>query len=254
MPARLYSLTLSHPSQAARLMLERKRVEHTVVNIVPGFQPLVVRLVGFRRITVPALRIDARRIQGSREISRFLDDLVPDPPLFPAESGRRTAVKEAERWGEETLQPVPRRLFRWGASRRQYIREWIAAEVVGLPVPGLLAQLNAPVAHQFARMSDASDDAVRRDLAALPDLLAHADTLIADGTIGGDEPGAADFQIATSVRVLLAFEDLRPLIQDHAVCDLARRILPDYPDPIPAFLPPAWLPPSRPTVDQLASL
>jgi glutathione S-transferase len=102
LPARLYSLTLSHPSQAARLMLERKRVEHTVVNIVPGFQPLVVRLVGFRGITVPALRIDARRIQGSREISRFLDELVPAPPLFPAESGRRTAVKEAERWGEET--------------------------------------------------------------------------------------------------------------------------------------------------------
>jgi hypothetical protein len=32
-------------------MLERKAVEHTVVNIVPGFQPLVVRLVGFRGIT-----------------------------------------------------------------------------------------------------------------------------------------------------------------------------------------------------------
>jgi glutathione S-transferase len=232
-------------------MLERKGVEHRLVNIVPGFQPLVVRLAGFRGITVPALRIDGRRVQGSREISRLLDELVPDPPLFPAEPQRRRAVEEAERWGEETLQPIPRRLFRWGASRRRRVREWIAADVVGLPAPGLLARLNAPVAHQLARMIDASDDAVRRDLAALPGLLAHADALIANGTIGGADPGAADFQIATSVRALLAFQDLRLLAEDHPVAALARRILPDYPDPLPAFLPPAWLASSaaRPALD-----
>jgi glutathione S-transferase len=107
LPARLYFLSLSHPSQAARLMLERKGIEHKLVNILPGSQPVVVRLVGFRGITVPALRIDGRRIQGSREISRFLDELVPEPPLFPRDPEQRRTVEAAEHWGEETLQPVP---------------------------------------------------------------------------------------------------------------------------------------------------
>jgi glutathione S-transferase len=222
-------------------MLERKRIEHRVVNVLPGFQPAVVRLVGFRGHTVPALRIDGRRVQGSREISRFLDELVSEPPLFPSDPEQRRAVEEAERWGEETLQPVPRRVFRWGAAHHQYLRRWIAAEVAGLPAPDLMARTNAPVARKLANMIDARDDAVRGDLAALPDLLAHADALIADGTIGGDEPNAADFQIATSLRVLLAFEDLRPLVDGRPSGDLARRILPVYPDPIPSFLPPGWL-------------
>jgi glutathione S-transferase len=241
MTARLYSVSLSHPGHTARLMLERKGMEHQVVNIPPGVHPVAVRLAGFPGITVPALRVDGRRIQGSREISRFLDSVAPSPPLFPADPDERRAVEEAERWGEQTLQPIPRRLFRWGAARHQYLRRWIAAEVVGLPLPGVVAWTNAPVAVKMAQMSDARDDAVRGDVANLPDLLSHADALIAEGTIGADEPNAADFQIATSVRVLLAFDDLRSLVSGRPVADLARRILPDYPEPIPSFLPPYWL-------------
>lgn len=241
MAARLYSISLSHPSHTARLMLERKGIEHREVNIVPGFQPVVVRAMGFSGITVPALRIDGRRVQGSRQISRFLDDLGPSPPLFPSDPGERGAVEEAERWGEETLQGVPRRLFRWGAARHRWLRRWIVSEVVGMPAPGVMAWANAPVARKLASMVDARDDAIRGDLEALPDLLAHADSLIAAGTIGGESPNAADFQIATSVRVLLAFQDTRPLVAGRPIGELATRILPDYPDPIPRFLPPAWL-------------
>lgn len=241
MAARLYSISLSHPSHTARLMLERKGIEHREVNIVPGFQPVVVRAMGFSGITVPALRIDGRRVQGSRQISRFLEDLVPSPPLFPSDPAERGAVEEAERWGEETLQGVPRRLFRWGAARHRWLRRWIVSEVVGLPAPGVMAWANAPVARKLASMVDARDDAIRGDLEALPDLLAHADSLIAAGTIGGESPNAADFQIATSVRVLLAFQDTRPLVAGRPIGELATRILPDYPDPIPRFLPPAWL-------------
>ena len=86
---------------------------------------------------------------------------------------------------------------------------------MGLPLPGFIAWTNAPVAGKLARISDARDDAVRGDLASLPDLLSHADALIADGTIGADEPNAADFQIATTVRVLLAYDDLRPVVSDR---------------------------------------
>jgi glutathione S-transferase len=126
--ARLYSVSLSHPSYAALLMLERKDIEHKVVELLPGFHPVAVRLLGFPGATVPALRIDGRRVQGSLEISRFLDSFVASPPLFPAEPEARRAVEEAERWGERTLQPIPRRLFRWGTARHQYLRRWVVEE------------------------------------------------------------------------------------------------------------------------------
>jgi glutathione S-transferase len=239
--AKLYSVELSHPSLAARLTLERKGIEHRVVSVLPGFHPMIVRALGFPGATVPALRIGGRRVQGTLEISRFLEELRASPRLFPADPEERRAVEEAERWGEQTFQPIPRRLFRWGTARHQYLRRWVVEEVVRMPLPGFMAWSNAPVARNLARISDARDDAVRGDLASLPDLLAHADALIADGTIGGHEPNAADFQIATTVRVLLAYEDLRDAVSEHPVADLARRIVPDYPEPIPSFLPPAWL-------------
>jgi glutathione S-transferase len=116
-PAKLYSLALSHPAHAARLMLERKGIDHEVADLLPGLHPLLLRLAGFRGSTVPAVRIDGRRIQGSLEISHALEELRPEPPLFPADPDERRAVQEAEVWGESALQPVPRRIFRWSCGR-----------------------------------------------------------------------------------------------------------------------------------------
>ncbi len=242
MAAKLYSMSLSHPSQAARLMLERKGIDHDVVEILPGLQPVRVRAAGFRGPTVPALKIDGRRIQGSLEIARTLEELQPEPPLYPSDPGRRRAVEEAERWGEAVLQPVPRRIFRWGTVHGTEIRRWIAADVVGMPLPGLAARANAPVAWAMARQADVSDDAIRRDVETLPALLDHVDELIGERTIGGGEPNAADFQIATTVRVFLGYEDLRSLVEGRPCAELAMRILPEYPGPVPAFVPRDWIP------------
>ena len=182
-PAKLYSMSLSHPSQAARLMLERKGIDHRVVDLLPGFHPLQVHAAGFRGGTVPALKLDGRRIQGSLRISRALEQARPDPPLFPA--GRRAAVEDAEVWGERELQPVPRRLFRWAALHDAALRRWLAGEVLRLPAPGLAAAGYGPVARLFARMAGASDTQVQADLAELPGKLDRVDELIAAGTIGG---------------------------------------------------------------------
>ena len=56
-------------------MLERKGIEHEVVDLLPGFHPLQLRAAGFRGGTVPALWIQGRRVQGSRRISRTLEEL-----------------------------------------------------------------------------------------------------------------------------------------------------------------------------------
>src|SRR5687767_4774142 len=105
MPAKLYHVELSHPSHAARLMLEHKGVEFQTTRLMPGTQPLLVRLAGFRGGTVPALKLDDRKLQGSLAISRELERLHPDQPLFPGGKG----IEDAERWGHDVLQPIPRK-------------------------------------------------------------------------------------------------------------------------------------------------
>jgi glutathione S-transferase len=184
---------------------------------------------------VPALVIDGRRLQGSRRISRLLDKLQPEPRLLTSPE-----VEEAERWGEEVLQEVPRRALRWGTSRDRDLRLWVARDA-GVPAPDLVAR-SAFAPKRLASISKATDENVRRDLEDLPGLLDHVDTLIADGVIGGHEPNAADFQIGTTVRVFLGMEDLRPYAEGRPCAELATRLLPDYPGPIPSFLPPDWLP------------
>jgi glutathione S-transferase len=241
MTAKLYSLLLSHPARASRLTLELKGVDHEVVDLVPGAHPVQLRATGFRRGTVPALKLDGERIQGSVPISRFLERLAPEPPLFPAEPQPRQAVEEAEAWGERDLQPIPRRIFRWGTARARELRRWLA-ELSGIPAAGIASALNAPVARGFARASKATDDAVRADLSALPAMLDRVDGWIAEGTLGGAQVNAADCQIASTVRVLLAYEDLQPMLGDRPSAELAIRLFPAYPGPIPLHLPEAWLP------------
>jgi len=88
------------------------------------------------------------------------------------------------------------------------------------------------------RVSDADDATVRADLTRLPGLLDRADRLLEEEVIGGDEPNAADLQILTSLRLLLAHEDLRPRIEPRPCARAALRLLPDYPRPGPGALPP----------------
>src|SRR5918998_149869 len=105
--ARLYGVSLSYPSRAARLMLRYKGIEHEWVKLAPGAHAFRVRLAGFRGGTVPALKLDGRRVVGSRCISRLLDEVTPEAPLFPADPTRRRTVEEVEEWGETVLQPIP---------------------------------------------------------------------------------------------------------------------------------------------------
>ena len=244
MAATLYSLALSHPSLAAHRMLELKRIDHRMVTLLPGFHPPALRLAGFRGGTVPALTIDGRRIQGSRDISAALDELHPTPRLFPDAPDRRRAVEDAERWGEEILQSVPRRIFRWLTANRLEARRWIAAEHIPLPGSTFLARPSLQ-ARAFARAVGASEEAVRRDIVELPSLLDRVSSLREEGTIGGEELNAADFQIASSVRALDSFPDVASLIADHPAVSYARELFPDWPSGPPPLLPADWLTPLR---------
>lgn len=237
MGAHIYVIPISNAAAAGAAMVRRKRIPHRVVNLPPGLHPMLVRAAGFARHTVPALDVNGRKVQGSREIARFLDELAPDPPLFPRDPEARARVEEAERWGERIFQPVPRRLFRHLLLRSGPARIWVGSEVMRIPGAAAIAPASVPIIRRLATISHADDARVRADLEQLPELLDHVDDLIADGTIAGVEPNAAAFQILASVRVLLEFEDLGALLEGRACVPAARQIYPTWPGPIPRGLP-----------------
>jgi glutathione S-transferase len=188
---------------------------------------------------VPGIKIDGRRLQESRAISRALDELKPDPPLFPADPEKRLQVEEAERWGDEVLQDVPRRIVRWMSVHRPETRVMIAREI-GVPLPRFAAWINAPTARRMANKVD-SDAEIQNAISQVPKVLDHVDGLIARGVIGGESPNAADFQIATSVRALLTVKDLTPVTEGHPAADLAMRLVPEFGNDFPAGLLPSEL-------------
>jgi glutathione S-transferase len=245
----LYWMSISHPSQVARKMLDLKSVEYELVNVMPLNQRIHLRLAGFPRGTVPALKLDGRRIQGSRNIARALDARWPDPPLLPADPALRARVEEAERWGEEQLQPVPRRLFRYGVARNSTLRHGIV-RAQRLPIPALTAQAIRPALEWYVRTVEAdgrraTGTAVRADIEALPALLDHVDRLLADGTLTLDPPNAATLQIMASVNLMGRFADLSSLVAAHACAEPARELFPRYRAALPPFLDPEWLEPAR---------
>ena len=218
-------------------MLAFKRLPYRYVELLAGGHPPLLWALGFRGATVPAIRLsDGRRVQGSLAITQALEQLARAPSLYPARPAARAAVTDAERWGEAVLQPIPRRLIRWGLRRHLSQRRWFAEVASPLPAPYLTAILLTPVVPVFARIAGANDARVRQDLDRLPDLLDEVDHLIAQGVIGGDELNAADFQIAPSIRMLLAMTDIAHLVTGRAAATLARRVVADYPV-IPAALP-----------------
>ena len=233
----LYGTKPSPPTHSVRLMLESKGLDHKDVWLLPGLHPALLRTRGFRGGTVPGIKIDGRRLQESRAISRALDELKPDPPLFPADTEKRLEVEEAERWGDEVLQDVPRRIVRWLSVHRPETRVMIAEEI-GVPLPKLAAWLNAPTARYMANKVD-SDREIRNAIGMVGEVLDHVDDLIERGVIGGDPPNAADFQIATSVRALLTVRDLDRATRGRPAADHAMRLVPEFGNDFPAGLLPA---------------
>jgi glutathione S-transferase len=243
--ATLYVIPASHPSRTAQLILELKGIDYKRVDLMPVISKAAVRGLRFPGDTVPALKLDGRRILGSRESARELDRLRPEPPLYPAEPDLRAAVERAEAWGDESLQPVTRRIL-WNALRRDRspLVSYSEGARLGIPI-GLAVKTAAPIVALAVRFNEASDENVRADLSALPGMLKRIDDWIADGVLGGEQLNAGDLQIATSVRLLMTLQDLREAIAARPAGELAMRVAPDYPGDTPPILPPAWLEPLR---------
>jgi glutathione S-transferase len=242
---RLYVIPASHPSVAAQLMLEHKGIAYKRTDLLPVISKLALRAVGFPGITVPALKIEGDKVQGSRQIARELDRLRPEPPLFPADAEKRTAVEEAERFGDEELQPPMRQVLWWAIKRdKAPLRSYSEGAKLGVPI-SLAMKTAAPIVALSAHFNEADDEHVRTSLAALPAMLDRIDAWIDAGVLGGDQLNAADFQIAPSLGLAMTLDDLRPAIEGRPAGTLAKRVVPGYPGKTPPILPAAWLEPLR---------
>src|SRR4051812_38052189 len=185
----LYGIPGSHPVKAAALMLEHKAIDFERVDLVPGEQWEFLPSHGFPGRTVPALVLDGSRVQGSRRISRALEELSPEPSLFPVEPSARTMVEEAERFGEEALQPLARRLVLAAAAAD-------LSSLAGDGEDGPLGAILAPDAEGRAAIAQAAakfvfgvtEDSERADLAALPVMLERIEGWLEVGVLGGHDP------------------------------------------------------------------
>ena len=246
---KLYVIPGSHACRSAMLMLEHKRVPYRLVDFITLLHPLAARLRGFdaggetrtagarrppglrlgdRLGTVPALACDGQRISTNREIARFLEERHPEPPLFPADSGRRRAVEEAERWGNQTFQMAARRLALAAALGDPAAMSSSGADGrMGhlLYRRTLARRLIIPMIGRVGFAVDGSTD--RELLADLPAMLDRIDAWIADGVLGGAELNAADFMIAPSLALILYRPDLMPLFEGRPALELVDRLLPE---------------------------
>jgi glutathione S-transferase len=239
--ARLFVIPASHPSITTELMLDHKGIDYKRTDLLPVISKGVLRGLGFPRKTVPAIKINGHKVQGSREIARELEELRPEPALFPADPEKRAAVEEAERFGDEELQHPIRQILWWSIKRdKEPLRSYSEGAKLGVPL-SLAMKTAAPVVALSARFNEADDEHVRRDLTALPALLQRVDDWIAAGVLNGEQLNAADFQIAPSIGLAMTLDDLRPAIESRPAGALARRVVPDYPGKTPPILPPAWL-------------
>jgi glutathione S-transferase len=250
MDAKLYVILGSHACRTGMLMLAHKRIQYQLMELPTGLHPFVLRLRGFagnpapfRRVgdrrprmlvtadrmgTVPALLIDGQRVKGNRDIARFLEELRPDPPLFPADPDRRQAVEEAERWGDEVFQMTARRLAL--TSLLHGPDALIERGGDGRLGPLLfrresLRRVSARFIGRFVFAADERADAEM--LEALPGMLDRIDGWVEAGVLNADELNAADFMITPSLALLTYRRDLRAEIEPRPAFRLIDRILPE---------------------------
>ena len=235
----LHVLPPSHPSWTAMAALDFKGLEYERVDLAPGKHNADMEaLYGEGKTTVPGMLVDGEPVHGSVAILARLEELAPEPTLYPVEIA--DAVREAELWGNGELQDLGRRLS-WGAMH-------FRPEAVGTfggagPLDGPGTDFAIRVVHAAWKYHGISAERLANDLAGLPGLLDQVDGYVGDGLMGGETPTAADLQIGATLAVFLTIGDLRPLLAGRPLEQVPRRWFADYPGEIPAGAYPAgWVP------------
>jgi glutathione S-transferase len=235
----LHALPPSHPCMTVDAALRLKGLEFERVDLPAGpHNEEMEKIYGEGNGTVPGLLIDDEPVHGSRPILARLEQLEPEPALYPEPIA--DAVREAERWGDDELQDLGRRLP-WGALH--FRPEAMGTFGGGGPLDPAGTDFAMRYIHRSWKYHSISAERLAEDLAGLPARLDHVEQLADDGIIGGDQATAADLQIGATLRVLLTVDDIAPLIEAGPGAEIARRWFGDYPGSVPAgAFPASWIP------------
>ena len=235
----LHAVPPSHPCMTVAAAIELKGLGYERIDFPYDERAeKMEEIYGEGNFRVPGAVIDGEAIHGSRAIMARLEQLEPEPALYPSE-----AVREAERWADEELQDLGRGLT-WGAM---YFRPESMGTFAGGP------PLDAPgtdFAIKFVRATwryhGITAVRMQGELEGLPAKIEHIEQLAADGVIGGEQANAADLHIGATITVLLPIADLRPLLEGTAAERIATALFPPSVGEVPAGAYPAGWVPDRP--------
>jgi glutathione S-transferase len=221
MKATLYAIPGSHAVRTGELMLEAKGVDVRRVNFPPGPHRVLTRLLGFPGDRVPAVKFeDGRRAQGTRELPRVLDELIPEPRLVPDDP----SALEAERWADEVLQQWARRMVASTGAREPGA---LAARGAGGRLGPLLTRTERPrriVARMVLVAFRVTKEQQRDDRERTGEILDRVDAWIEEGVLNGVQLRAPDYAIASSLALVEYILALQSELRRRQLGELVDRV------------------------------
>jgi glutathione S-transferase len=238
----LHVVPFSHPCLAVSAALDRLGQEYETVTLETGRQgDEVEKVYGEGRRTVPGLLVDDAPVHGTSTIFARFDELHPDAGLYPPASVEE--IREAEAGIAEELQTAARVLV-FGAM---HFRPESMGTFAGA------GQLD-PGGVDFAiktmrgawRYLDITAQRIYDTLQDLPAQLDTVDALLDSRALGGREPTAADFQLGSSLHLLVQIGDVRPLVEERPAWNAVSPLFePGLGDVSAGAFPPGWVPSPR---------
>jgi glutathione S-transferase len=223
MRATLYGILGSHAVRTGALMLEAKGVEYERVNWRPGVHRVQVRLEGFKGDRVPAVIFEnGRRAQGTRELPRVLDELVPEPRLVPDDP----QVLEAERWADEVLQQWARRMVTSTGAHDPDALTGRGGEGRLGPLLTRNERHRRRIARAVMLAFGVTPAQQREDRERTGEILDRVDGWIAEGVLGGEQLHCADYAVASCLALVDYIVELRPELARRPLYGLLERVLP----------------------------
>ena len=154
----LWHIELSHYSEKVRWALDYKDIAHERRVPMPGLHGMraMVLTHGAQR-RLPVVEIDGRRIGDSTAIIAALEELKPDPALYPDDPERRRRALELEDFFDEEAAPQVRG-FMWHHTLRDVDAMATALFTRPSPVRERMLRATAPVAKVLVRADYHADE------------------------------------------------------------------------------------------------
>ena len=237
---KLHVLPPSHPCMTAEAALRLKGLEFEKVTLTPGpHNEEMERVYGAGRTTVPGLLVDDEPVHGSVAILERLEQLAPDPPLYP-ERDRRPRARGRALGRRRAAGPRPPAAVGRAALPPRgdgHVRRRRAAR------PGRHRLRDEVRARRRGSTTGSARSAWPRTSPGCRRRSTTSTRSPPTASSAATRPTAADLQIGATLRVLLCVGDVRPLIEGRAAERIARRWFPDYDGDVPAgAFPRGWVP------------